>query len=562
LRGFGLRALPVALAVGVVLLPVAAGLLGTVLPAFGLLPALGGRTPSLEPWRVLFAQPGLAASVRVTLAAGLGATVLSLLAVALFCAAAHGSRWFRWVQAGVAPVLATPHVALAIGVLALAAPSGMVARLLSPWATGWRQPPDLATVGDAWGVSLMLGLALKETPYLLLMAVAALNGLPAARLMAAAQGLGQPAPVAWLKAVFPAVYRQLRLPVLAVLAYALSAVDVALLLGPGSPPPLAVLVVRWFFDPDLGRVFPAAAAACLLLALTLAAVLLWAAGERAVGAAGRWWAASGRTGGAGAAWLGGLLLPGLLAVALLSLAVAVLWSVAGPWRFPDALPSRLDGAAWAAQAGGMAGPFRTTLGVALAATALALPLSVAALEAVARHGSAARPRWLALVYAPLMVPQLGFLFGVQVALLWLGLDGGWVALVWAHLVLVLPYVLLSLQDPWAALDPRLAQAAACLGASPDGVVLRVKLPMLLRPLLAAAAVGVAVSAGQYLATLFAGGGRMATLATEAVTLASGGDRRVLGVYAVAQGGLPLLFYGAALLLPRLVWRRRAALRGA
>ena len=542
-------------------MPVLAGLLGTVLPAFGLLPALGGRALSLEPWRVLFAQPGLAGSVRVTLVTGLGATGLSLLAVALFCAAAHRSRWFRWVQAGVAPVLATPHVALALGVLALAPPSGVAARLLSPWATGWRQPPDLITVGDPWGVSLMLGLAMKEAPYLLLMAVAALNGVPAARLIAAARGLGQPAPVAWLKAVFPLVYRQLRLPVLAVLAYALSAVDVALLLGPGSPPPLGVLVVRWFFDPDLGRVFPAAAAACLLLALTLAAVLLWTGGERVVRAVGRWWAASGRTGGTGAVWLGGLAVPALLAAALLSLGAACVWSVAGPWRFPDAWPTKLDGGAWAAQAGGMAGPFRTTLGVALAATALALPLSVAALEAVARHGAAARPGWLGLVYVPLVVPQLGFLFGMQVALVWLGLDGGWAALVWAHLVLVLPYVLLTLQDPWAALDPRLARVAAGLGASPNAVLVRVKLPVMLRPLLAAAAVGVAVSAGQYLATLFAGGGRMASLATEAVTLASGGDRRVLGVYAVAQAGLPLLFYAAALGLPRLIWRR-AALRGA
>lgn len=511
---------------------------------------------------MLLAQPGLAGSVRVTLMAGLGATWLSLLSVVLFCAAFHGTRWFRWVQAGVAPVLATPHVALAIGAVALGAPSGVAVRLLSPWATGWRQPPDLVTVGDGWGVSLMLGLAMKEAPYLLLMTVAALNGVPAARLMAAAQCLGQPVPVAWLKAVFPAVYRQLRLPVLAVLAYALSAVDVALLLGPGSPPPLGVLVVRWFFDPDLARVFPAAAAACLLLALTLAAVLLWGAGERAAGALGRWWAASGRTCGGGSIRLGASLLPVLLAAALLSMGAAGVWSVAGPWRFPDALPTRLNGAAWAAQAGGLAGPFRTTLGTALAATALALPLSVAALEAVARHGSAARPGWLCLVYVPLVVPQLGFLFGMQVALLWLGLDGGWAALVWAHLVLVLPYVLLSLQDPWAALDPRLARVAAGLGTSPNAVLVRVKLPMMLRPLLAAAAVGVAVSAGQYLATLFAGGGRMATLATEAVTLASGGDRRVLGVYAVAQAGLPLLFYAAALGLPRLVWRHRAALRGA
>ncbi len=556
-----LRALPAGLALGAVAVPVVAGLLGTMLPAFGLLPALGGRDISLEPWRILFAQPGLAASVRLTLTAGLGATALSLGGVALFFAACHGTGWFRWVQASTAPVLATPHVAVAIGFLALAAPSGMLARLASSWATGWHQPPDIATVNDAWGVSLTLGLALKEAPYLLLMAGAALNGIPAARLMAVARSLGQPAPVAWLKAVFPLVYWQLRLPVLAVLAYALSAVDVALLLGPDSPPPLAVLVVRWFFDPDLSRLFPAAAASCLLLGLTAAAVLLWMLIERAVAGAALRWAASGRSAGAGVIGLAALALPILQALALLSLAAASLWSVAGPWRFPDALPTRLDWTTWTAQAGSLAGPFGTTLGVALAATGLAMLLSVAALEAVARHGGAARPGWLALIYLPLLVPQTAFLFGFQVALLGLGLDGGWAALVWAHLVFVLPYVLLSLAVPWAALDPRLAGASACLGASRLRTLLRIKLPILLRPLLAAFAVGVSVSAGQYLATVFAGGGRHATLATEAVTLASGGDRRVLGVFATMQMALPLLFYALALMLPRVVWRHRAALRG-
>lgn len=558
----GVKPLPIALAAGAVVLPVAAGLLGTVLPAFGLLPALGGTAFSLDPWRTLLDQPGLAASARLTLGVGFGATALSLLAVTAFCAAFHATRAFRWAQAAMAPVLATPHVAIALGFLALAAPSGLLARMLSPWATGWRQPPDIATTGDPWGLSLTVGLALKEAPYLLLMLGAALNGLPTARLMATARSLGQPAPVAWLKAVFPLAYRQLRLPVLAVLAYALSAVDVALLLGPGSPPPLAVLVVRWVFDPDLSRVFPAAAAACLLLALTACAALMWLAGERAMAALGRRWAGSGRPAGAIGVRLAGLVLPVVLALASLSLLAAALWSVAGPWRFPDALPARLDGAAWSAQAGGLLAPFGITLGAALASTVLALLLSVAALEAVARHGAAARPSWLALTYLPLLVPQAAFLFGVQVALLGLGLDGGWAALVWAHLLFVLPYVLLSLRDPWAALDPRLARVAACLGATPNAILLRVKLPVLMRPLLAAAAVGIAVSAGQYLATLFAGGGRMASLATEAVTLASGGDRRVLGMFAVVQAALPLLFYAAALVLPGLVWRRRAGLRGA
>jgi putative thiamine transport system permease protein len=91
------------------------------------------------------------------------------------------------------------------------------------------------------------------------------------------------------------------------------------------------------------------------------------------------------------------------------------------------------------------------------------------------------------------------------------------------------------------------------------VFLAVKLPVMLRPIAIAAAVGFAVSVGQYLPTLFAGAGRIATLTTEAVTLAGGSDRRVVGAYALVQALLPLLAYAAALAIPALAWRNRRGL---
>jgi putative thiamine transport system permease protein len=164
-----------------------------------------------------------------------------------------------------------------------------------------------------------------------------------------------------------------------------------------------------------------------------------------------------------------------------------------------------------------------------------------------------------LLYVPLLVPQIAFLFGLQVALVRLRLDGTLLAVIWAHLVFVLPYVFLSLADPWRALDPRYARGAASLGASPTRILFAVKLPILLRPILVAAAVGIAVSLAQYLATVFAGAGRIATITTEALTLGSGADRAMIGVLGFMQSVLPLLCYGLALLTPRLVFRNRRGL---
>ena len=81
----------------------------------------------------------------------------------------------------------------------------------------------------------------------------------------------------------------------------------------------------------------------------------------------------------------------------------------------------------------------------------------------------------------------------------------------------------------------------------------------MRPLLAAGAVGFAVSAGLYLPTIFAGAGRVATLTTEAVTLAAGSDRRVLGAVALTQAALPLAAFALAVMLPEWRARRRRGL---
>jgi putative thiamine transport system permease protein len=82
------------------------------------------------------------------------------------------------------------------------------------------------------------------------------------------------------------------------------------------------------------------------------------------------------------------------------------------------------------------------------------------------------------------------------------------------------------------------------------VLATIKAPLLARPILIALALGFAVSVGQYLPTLFAGGGRFQTVTTEAVALAAGGDRRVIGVYTGLQMLLPALGFAAALALTR------------
>ncbi len=569
-RGRWLRLLPT-ITLAFFLLPVLAGLAGTLLPALGIQPGagtrMGDRSSILAPWDALLGAPELPGALLASLVSGLTATLLSFVAAVGISAGLQGTRIFGWIRQLLAPLLAVPHAALAIGFAFLISPSGWLIRLAAPLlaSTGFLSnglPPGLALPGDRYGLSLAAGLWLKETPFLLLAVIGGLNQIPTARSLTVARLLGYRPATAWLKVVLPPLYRQLRLPIYAVLAFSLSTVDMALVLGPSAPPTLAALLLRWFQDPGLSGIAPASAGGLLQLLLVAAAILVWRLGEAFVAKAGRAWLEGGSRGHGGSVARGlgaGTALLLLLAVAGSLLALA-LWSFTRRWPFPAPLPGEWGLANWQAAGPDLVRALLTSLLLALGSTILALALTLGCLENERRNGLHPTARALWLIYIPLLIPQISFLSGTVALFAWLGLGAGLPALVWSHLLFVLPCVFLMLADPYRAMDERFRRTGLCLGASPGRVFATITLPMLLRPILLAFAVGFAVSAALYLPTVFAGAGRFATLATEAVAANAGADRRLAGAYAMLQAVLPLAVFALALGLPRLVFRHRRGLR--
>ena len=540
-------------------LPVLAGLVGVIGPAFGYLPALGGSAPSLSHWRALLAWPGLGQAMRLSIVTGTLATALSLVLTLLIVAAWQGTRSFTWMTRALAPLLSLPHAAAAFGLAYLIAPSGWIARGLSPWATGWERPPDLLIVNDPWGLALVAGLVIKEVPFLLLMTLAALPQTDSLRSQMVARSLGYGRVTGWLKAVAPRVYTQIRLPVYAVLAYSMSVVDVALILGPTRPPTLAVQILDWMTHPDLAMRFQAAAGALLQLALVIGALAAWRLAERLVARWGSGWAAAGGRGVAADKLLRPIGAAGALAIGLavgLGLAGLLVWSFAGLWRFPSLLPDIWTLRNWAGQSDNLRRISMDTALIAAGSTLIALLLSITALQAQ----NTGRMRGLGLIYLPLIVPQIAFLPGLATFALLLGADGTRMAVMAVHLVFVLPYVYLTLADPWRAWDARAGVAAAALGARPARVLWSVRLPMLTRALLIAVAVGFATSVAQYLPTVLIGAGRVSTVTTEAVALASSGNRRLIGVWAVVQMALPMAVFAICLAVPALLFRNRRGMQ--
>ncbi|MGO2340816.1 MAG: ABC transporter permease [Psychrobacter sp.] len=364
---------------------------------------------------------------------------------------------------------------------------------------------------------------------------------------------------AFFKAVLPLLYPLLRLPILAVLAYASASVEMPLILGPNTPPTLAVTIMQWFNDVDLNMRIKASAGALLQLVLTIGLIGLWLGAEKLIKVMCSGSLINGTRHHADAIWqkVTAALTVIVIGFMFMSLIGLAMWSVAGFWRFPAALPEQFVLLHFHSAFMQMSTPLFNTISIGFVSTVSAIVLTLLCLEAEQLSAKRLSGFTSLIIYLPLLVPSIAFLFG----LVWLqqlaNNQAAFFNVAFTHLLFVLPYVFLSLSSSYRRLDPRFARVAASLGATPLKVFLQVKLPQLFTPILIAVALGLAISFGQYLPTLLAGGGRIATITTEAVALANGASRRTSAVYAIIQMLLPLIGFMLASLLPKYIFKSGA-----
>ncbi|NOH53910.1 thiamine ABC transporter permease [Vibrio coralliilyticus] len=530
--------------------PTIPGLVGVLLSSFGYVPPVGLFDFSLSSYQQFFEWPGIEHSIGLTLFSSIASTYLSC----LICFAILQSLWldrhWRKVEALLSPLLAMPHVAFAIGFAFLFAPTGMVARLLAQ-TLGIDVDTHEATwlVHDPYALGLAMALSFKEVPFLLLMSIPVLQQIKIDKLYQVSSSLGYSPAQMWWKAVFPLWLVRMRFALFAVMAYGVSVVDLSLILGPTNPPTLAVLVWQWFNDPDLSLIPRAASGAVTLFVLaSLLLVLIVLVEKLLVGHFGQWqysgrrgFSLPGKTLFTFSAILAGIMFPLML-----------IWSFAHRWRFPDLLPTRYSDRFWNNEWLNILPTINQSLIIAAVTACFALLLGVVAQESRIRFRLHLPGYVIAL---PMLIPQLSILFGIQITTLYLSGDAYYIWVIWSHVFFAFPFVYLALDGPWRSYDNNYTRAALSLGKTPFFVFFHIKVKLLLPAILYAWAVGASVSLAQYLPTLMLGGGRIATVTTEAVALSSGFDRRVTAIYAIWQAILPFVFFVSAILIGRFTLRQ-------
>ncbi|MEO9654675.1 ABC transporter permease [Marinomonas sp.] len=533
--------------------PIVIGLVGTILPAFHYFPPLGEYQFSLTSWTKLFSQGEFHSSLKLTLITGIGAPILSLWLALSLLAWGYQKPIFAKLESLLAPILAIPHAAIAIGLLFLLSPSGWLVRIFSPWLTDFQRPPNWISVQDPYGLSLIFALIVKEMPYLLFVMLSSMKSIKARQSLEVGQALGYGRLTLWRKVLIPQLYPIIRLPLFIVIAFSLTVVDLALVIGPNTPSTLAVTLLRWFNDPDLAMRFVASAGAVILMLVIVFTLAGWEMSHKLLSLLTRAERSNGRRCGPSDYLLrfGAFLGQFTLLLSVVALLLLPIWSFAKRWRFPDALPSQ-----WTLDNLSRAYPLlmelsTNTLTIATITTLLACGLSLLMLESKRQSAGTRHTRHIFdwLIYVPILLPQIGFLFGLHVLLIYLDLNGDLCAIIALHLMYVLPYVYLTLQGPYLAFNQSYLQQANRLNHQPLRNYFKIKLAMLKPPLFTAFAIGFSVSIAQYLPTLIAGEGRYSTLTTEAVAQAASGDRKQVGAMALLQALFPILVFWLAQSLP-------------
>ena len=230
--------------------------------------------------------------------------------------------------------------------------------------------------------------------------------------------------------------------------------------------------------------------------------------------------------------LAGLALASWLVLPILPL---VVWSAAHGWRFPDLLPQDWTGKAWAyavSPASGILSSFAITTLIATATTLLAAVIGVPAGRALGLYRFRGKGLVTLLLLAPAILPGLAVVFGLHGLFLRLGLTGSILGVILAHLIPVLPYMVLIMAAVFSRFDTAYEDQARSLGATPFQTFRAVTLPAILPGLMTGALFAFLVSWSQYLLTLAIGGGRVQTLPLLLFSFASAGRNDVTAAIAL------------------------------
>lgn len=239
-----------------------------------------------------------------------------------------------------------------------------------------------------------------------------------------------------------------------------------------------------------------------------------------------------------------IVVAGVIVAVALPLIPLILHSFAGRWLYPDLVPESWGSRAWeyiARPRSRVLEATGTSLGIAVAVTALSVLVGVPAGRGLAGVRPGRRSALEYLFFAPVIVPALAVALGLHVVFVRWGLADSVAGVVLAHLLPTVPYMVLVMASAFSSANLELENQARTLGAGPIRAFVTVGIPSALPGIATGSLFVFLISWSQYALTLLIGGGRVLTLPLLLFSFASAGD---LGLTAA----LSIVFLAPAVLI--------------
>lgn len=198
--------------------------------------------------------------------------------------------------------------------------------------------------------------------------------------------------------------------------------------------------------------------------------------------------------------------------------------------------------------------FAVSLPVASVAAAVATVLGTLAAIAITRLRFRGRNLVETLFLTPLLVPTI--LLGAALYIFYsrIGIAGTIGALMMAHILIAVPYVIRVVCAGLAGIDPRLEEAAMSLGAGPVTAFVKVVIPLLRSSLVSGAIFAFLISFGDINVALFVSGPQTTTLPLQIFSeIVWEGDPTI-----AAASAMQIVLVGGLVLLMQRLFRIRMA----
>ena len=524
-----------------IIIPIIVGFMGFFLPSFGYFPILGKNEFNLNYFYISFNIAGVSKSIILSLFTGLCSTILALFfsqVILLYC---FKTRAYNYIKTVISPLIALPHITMAIGLIFLFSPSGLLFRLVSPWLTGFDRPPNFFIIPDDYGLFLILGLILKEIPFFILVSLSAIQQISTRKIFDLGKSLQNSNFSSWCILIFPLIYKKIRLVIFIVISFTASVVDMSLILAPSTPSTLAIRILQIYQSSGTDSFFIASNLALIQLFIILILLLFWMILERVVRhklffiffikilSFKIFFAKN-------IVFASGVM---LFFLSVLGIFSSLLWGFSENWYFPSFFPNNLNIDTFINFYKENKFVIFNSIFICFVVSLISSLLTIMWVE-LTDILKIKKIYFEWIIFIPLFIPQISFLIGLQSFIIFLNFESFFIPLIIVQLFYVIPYSFIILAPSLREIDKDIIRVAASFGQNRFRRLLHIKIPIILSSLLTSFAIGMLVSFSLYTPVYFIGAGRVNTLTVEALNLALSGSRQDLGVATFFQIIIPIL----------------------